>query len=81
MVTASRTLQEFKDRSEAAFIRHHLEKNGWNVSKTAEALEMERSHLYTKIKKYALERQERPDRPDRIDRIEKRKEDRPGNAG
>jgi DNA-binding NtrC family response regulator len=69
MVAGSRTLQEFKDRSEAAFIRHHLEKCGWNVSKTAEALEMERSHLYTKIKKYGLERQS------------KGKEDRPGDAG
>ncbi len=26
--------------------------------KTAEALEMERSHLYTKIKKYGLEREQ-----------------------
>jgi DNA-binding NtrC family response regulator len=56
MVAGSRTLQEFKDRSETAFIRFHLEKHGWNVSKTAEALGMERSHLYTKIKKFALER-------------------------
>ena len=61
MVGASRTLQEFKDRSEAAFISHHLERNGWNVSKTAEALEMERSHLYTKIKKYGLERRDKPE--------------------
>jgi DNA-binding NtrC family response regulator len=59
MVTGSRTLQEFKERSEAAFIRHHLVQHGWNVSKTAEALEMERSHLYTKIKKYGLERQDK----------------------
>jgi two-component system nitrogen regulation response regulator NtrX len=71
LVAGSRTLQEFKDRSEAAFIRHHLEKCGWNVSKTAEALEMERSHLYTKIKKYGLERQAK---------MEKGKEDRPGDA-
>ncbi|HLF15195.1 MAG TPA: sigma-54 dependent transcriptional regulator [Bacteroidota bacterium] len=56
MMTGSKTLQEFKDRSEAAFIRYQLEKFGWNVSKTAEALGMERSHLYTKIKKYGLER-------------------------
>jgi len=56
MVAGSATLQEFKDRSEGAFIGYHLEKHGWNVSKTAEALGMERSHLYTKIKKYGLER-------------------------
>lgn len=53
--TAS-SFQEFKDKAEAAFIKHQLEIHEWNVSKTAEALEMERSNLYTKIKKYGLER-------------------------
>ncbi|HEV8538952.1 MAG TPA: sigma-54 dependent transcriptional regulator [Bacteroidota bacterium] len=53
----SHSFQEFKDRAEAAFIKHQLEIHNWNVSKTAEALEMERSHLYTKIKKYGLERE------------------------
>ena len=53
---SSASFQEFKDRAEAAFIKRQLEVHGWNVSKTAEALEMERSHLYTKIKKYGLER-------------------------
>ncbi len=56
MVSGSKTLQEFKERSEAAFISHQLERFGWNVSKTAEALGMERSNLHTKIKKYGLER-------------------------
>jgi DNA-binding NtrC family response regulator len=55
----SHSFQEFKDRAEAAFIRHQLELHNWNVSKTAETLEMERSHLYTKIKKYGLEREGR----------------------
>ncbi len=56
LIAGSKSLQEFKDRSEAAFIGYQLEKFGWNVSKTADALGMERSHLYTKIKKYGLER-------------------------
>ena len=55
----SHSFQEFKDRAEAAFIKHQLELHNWNVSKTAETLEMERSHLYTKIKKYGLEREGR----------------------
>ena len=59
ILLSSGTFQEYKDRAEALFIRHQLEVHNWNVSKTAEALQMERSHLYTKIKKYALER--RPD--------------------
>ncbi|MFI5251151.1 MAG: sigma-54-dependent transcriptional regulator [Bacteroidota bacterium] len=54
LVSTSRTFQEFKDRAEAAFIKHQLDVHEWNISKTAEALEMERSHLYTKIKKYDL---------------------------
>lgn len=57
LIFTSKTLQGFKDQAEAKFIRHQLEKHNWNVSKTAESLEMERSHLYTKIKKYGLERQ------------------------
>ncbi|MBI1806173.1 MAG: sigma-54-dependent Fis family transcriptional regulator [Ignavibacteria bacterium] len=57
IVQTSQSFQEFKDRAEAAFIKHQLKLHNWNVSKTAEALEMERSHLYTKIKKYGLERE------------------------
>ena len=57
VLLTSRTFQEFKDLAEAAFIRHQLELHNWNVSKTAEALEIERSHLYTKIKKFGLERE------------------------
>jgi DNA-binding NtrC family response regulator len=57
------SFQDFKDRAEAAFIKHQLSQHGWNVSKTAEALEMERSHLYTKIKKYGIGR-DRADGPE-----------------
>jgi DNA-binding NtrC family response regulator len=48
------TLQEFKDRAEALFIKHQLEQHNWNISKTAEALDIQRSHLYTKMKRYGL---------------------------
>jgi two-component system nitrogen regulation response regulator NtrX len=58
IVHASQSFQEFKDRAEAMFIEHQLRLHDWNVSKTAETLQMERSHLYTKIKKYGLERNE-----------------------
>jgi two-component system, NtrC family, nitrogen regulation response regulator NtrX len=56
LVMEGLTFQEFKDRAEAAFIRKQLEASGWNVSKTAEVLEIQRSHLYSKMKKYGLER-------------------------
>jgi two-component system, NtrC family, nitrogen regulation response regulator NtrX len=50
------TFQEFKDRAEAAFIKKQLGLSGWNVSKTADILQIQRSHLYSKMKKYGLER-------------------------
>jgi DNA-binding NtrC family response regulator len=52
------TFQEFKDKAEAAFIKRQLELNGWNISKTAEALDIQRSHLYTKMKRYSLSKEE-----------------------
>ena len=56
LLTQGLTFQEFKDRAEATFIRKQLEAHEWNVSKTAEALEIQRSHLYNKMRKYGLER-------------------------
>ena len=50
--------QSFKDFSEKEFIKFKLEKNNWNVSKTADDIEIQRSHLYSKIEKYALKRGE-----------------------
>jgi DNA-binding NtrC family response regulator len=48
--------QSFKDYIEKLFIEHKLRKNGWNVSKTAEEIDIQRSHLYNKIEKYELQR-------------------------
>lgn len=48
------TFQEFKERAEAAYIKYHLEKHHWNITKTAEAIGIQRSHLYTKMKRYGL---------------------------
>jgi DNA-binding NtrC family response regulator len=56
IVASSHTFQEFKDRAERAYIKHMLELNNWNISKTAEAIDIQRSHLYSKMKKYGLER-------------------------
>ncbi len=48
--------QDFKEHIEKLFIEHKLKKFGWNVSKTAEVLDIQRSHLYNKIEKYDLKR-------------------------
>jgi two-component system, NtrC family, nitrogen regulation response regulator NtrX len=50
----SGTFQEFKERAEAAFIKKQLEIHKWNITKAAEAMEIQRSHLYTKMKRYGL---------------------------
>lgn len=49
--------QEFKARSEGAFLQQKLRENLYNVSRTAEALGMQRSNLYKKISKYGLRTQ------------------------
>ncbi|MBS1614046.1 MAG: sigma-54-dependent Fis family transcriptional regulator [Bacteroidetes bacterium] len=49
--------QDFKEHIEKLFIEHKLRKFAWNVSKTAEVLDIQRSHLYNKIEKYDLRRQ------------------------
>jgi two-component system nitrogen regulation response regulator NtrX len=52
------TFQEYKERAEAAFIQRQLEIHKWNISKTAESLDIQRSHLYTKMKRYGLTKEE-----------------------
>jgi len=51
------TLQEFKDEAEKAFILAKLREFGWNVSKTAEAIDTPRSNLYKKIEQYNIKRE------------------------
>lgn len=51
------SFQEYKDQTEKDFIKYKLEKNGWNVSKTADEIEIQRSHLYSKIEKFGLKRE------------------------
>jgi len=48
--------QDFKEHIEKLFIEHKLRKFNWNVSKTAELLDIQRSHLYNKIEKFDLRR-------------------------
>lgn len=48
--------QDFKEYIERMFIEDKLKKNSWNVSKTADILDIQRSHLYNKIEKYDLKR-------------------------
>jgi DNA-binding NtrC family response regulator len=47
-------LADFRDFAEREFILRKLVKNQWNISKTAEEIDIQRSHLYNKIEKYEL---------------------------
>jgi two-component system, NtrC family, nitrogen regulation response regulator NtrX len=58
IIDTSNTFQDFKDKAEKAFILKQLKLNDWNVSRTAEILEIQRSHLYNKMKKYGIEKEE-----------------------
>jgi two-component system nitrogen regulation response regulator NtrX len=49
-----KTLREARDLFEKDFIMKKLEENNWNVSKTAEVLDIERSNLHRKIKSYDI---------------------------
>lgn len=56
LINESNSFQEFKEKVEKAFILKQLEINNWNISKTAEILEIQRSHLYNKMKKYGIKK-------------------------
>lgn len=49
--------QEFKEYIEKQFIDYKLSKFNWNVSKTADEIDIQRSHLYNKIEKFNLKRE------------------------
>ena len=48
--------QDYKDFAERQYLEFKLGKNNWNVSKTAEEIDIQRSHLYNKIEKFGLKR-------------------------
>lgn len=48
------TLKDAREFFEKDFITKKLEENNWNISKTAEVLDIERSNLHRKIKAYEI---------------------------
>ena len=49
-----RTLREFKETSERAFLVRKLRERDWNISKTAEEIDTPRSNLYKKLEQYNI---------------------------
>jgi two-component system nitrogen regulation response regulator NtrX len=54
------TLREFKEEVERRFLLEKLAENDWNISRTAEALGIERTNLHKKIRHFGLSRGETP---------------------
>ncbi|MBK8260966.1 MAG: sigma-54-dependent Fis family transcriptional regulator [Nannocystis sp.] len=55
-VPAGVSLKVFREAVERAFIRQRLGEHGWNVSRTAEALGVERTHLHKRMKLLGIAR-------------------------
>ncbi|MFQ5570428.1 MAG: sigma-54-dependent transcriptional regulator [Rhodothermales bacterium] len=49
---------DFRDMAEKLFIEHKLREHDWNISRTADAIGIQRSHLYNKMNKYEIQRGE-----------------------
>jgi two-component system nitrogen regulation response regulator NtrX len=48
------TLKDFKENAEKEFILAMLEKNDWNISRTAKEIDTPRSNLYKKLEQYNI---------------------------
>jgi len=49
---------EARDAFEKRFLEYKLHEFGWNVTQTAEAINIQRSHLYNKLNKFNIERED-----------------------
>jgi DNA-binding NtrC family response regulator len=58
LIAAYDDFTEARDHFEKRFIQRKLHEHDWNVSQTAETIGIQRSHLYNKLNKYGIERDE-----------------------
>ena len=56
MLTSESSLRQFRESAERMFLVEQLEKNDWNVTRTAKAIETPRSNLYKKMEQYGIQR-------------------------
>lgn len=56
-LNAYNNLQDFKSQAEKRFIEEHLNNQDWNISKTAEQIGIQRSHLYNKMEQYGIKKE------------------------
>ncbi len=53
-----KSLSEFLDEMEREYLLYHLRQHGFNISKTAEALGMQRSNLHVRMKRLGIRRED-----------------------
>ena len=58
LIVAHDDFSQARDQFEKRFIERKLNEHDWNVSQTAETIGIQRSHLYNKLNKYGIERDE-----------------------
>lgn len=58
MVDEIESFHIYKEEAEKIFLLKKLDKYEWNISATADAIQIQRSHMYNKIKKYDMEKGE-----------------------
>ena len=58
LLSSATTLKQFREAAERVFLVEQLEKQGWNVTRTAKAIETPRSNLYKKMEHYGIQRAE-----------------------
>jgi two-component system, NtrC family, nitrogen regulation response regulator NtrX len=56
LIDETDSFQQYKEEAERLFLIKKLEKYDWNISATADAIDIQRSHIYNKMKKYDIER-------------------------
>ncbi|HUQ01657.1 MAG TPA: helix-turn-helix domain-containing protein, partial [Kofleriaceae bacterium] len=56
------TLQEATREFQRRYLRELLEANDWNIAETARQLDIVRSHIYTLISAFGLQREPAPER-------------------
>ncbi len=54
----NRSLEDFLDEMEREYLLHHLRQHGFNISKTAEALGMQRPNLHARLKRLGIRRED-----------------------
>ncbi len=63
-LTLDLPLRDARDAFERAYFEHHIAREGGNISRVAEAVGLERTHLYRKLKQLGIRLSRKSDSED-----------------